>query len=330
MKRITAVFTASLVMVSILFSAAVPHSVLAKKKAAKKNSKKVSITLSKSTDTMAKGTTFTFKAKVKNAKASQVVWRSSDSKVISIKKKTGKATAKKAGKAIISATIKKQLVRMTVTVSPVLSDLVEANNTYENLKTGIFTSVAGTATTNTPGEDKNTVYREYACLDEANNIQLYQTVENSYFTYVNAGKKYTIDYLSEDNITTEDFSEADNPDNNFTAYSNAELISAAVNPDQTYTLIYMADIGGMTAEEQASVGLNDGTFVMTAIVEPKHLLVQSYKITNYGANGASASVVSGTFTYNTDNELTVPEKIQSMISPGEESAESAEEENAPN
>ena len=313
MKKLSAVFTASLMIVSILLSAAVSQTALAKKKAAGKNSKKVSITLSKSTDTMAKGTTFTFKAKVKNAKASQVVWKSSNSKVISIKKKTGKATAKKAGKAIISATVKKQLVRMTVTVSPELSDLVEANNTYENLKNGVFTSVTGVATSNTPGEDQNTVYREYACLDEDKNIQLCQTVEGSYFTHVNAGKKYTIDYLSENEITTEDFSETENPNNNFTSYSNAELISASINADKTYTLIYMADIGEMTAEEQASVGLDDGTFVMTAIVEPKHLLVQSYKITNYGANGASASIVSGTFTYNADNELTVPEEIQSLI-----------------
>lgn len=311
MKKFTIISAISFLCMASIFSFAMPVS--AAKKNTKKNAKKVSITFSQSTDTMENGTKFTFKTKVKNAKASKVVWKSSNSKIININKKTGLATAKKVGKTIITATIGKKLVRRTVTVSPSISDLTNANNTYNNLRNNLFESVYSVATNNTSGEDSNSVYMEYACLDENKQITQYQTVENSYFTYINNGKSYTLDYTTNANVVSENFSESEHPNNNFIHYSNMELISAEMNADKTYHLIYMADIGTMTETEQTSVGLDSGICVINVTVEPKQLLVLSYTITNYSASGASAASVHGTFVYNEENELTLPLEIQNAL-----------------
>jgi hypothetical protein len=286
--------------------------------AAKKTTKKVSITFSKSTDTIENGKSFTFKAKVKNAKASKVVWKSSNTKVLSIQKKTGKATAKKAGKATITATIGKKLVRRTVVVSPSVSDLTDANDTYKNLKNGTITSVYCTAAGNTAGASSNLVYEEYSCLDDSENMEIYRTVENSYFTYIHDGISYTIDYAAGSEVTTAEVSDDELENNNFIRYSNAELLSAEILPDNNYSLVYMADIDGMTEAEQASVGLESGICVITVVVEPEKLLVQSYKITNYGDDGASAATVSGAFVYDGGNGIEVPEEIRKVSSGSEE------------
>lgn len=318
MKKYSVIFAASLLCMTTIFSAAPPA------QAAKKAKKTVSITFSKSTDTMENGKSFSFQAKVTNAKASSVVWKSSHPKIISINKKTGKASAKKAGKATITASTGKKLVRLTVTVSPSAADLKQANNTWDNLKNGIFTSVSSAATSNTAGDTDNIIYSEYSCLDSQKDIISFQTAENSHFSYINNKVKYTLDYATGD-VTAEEFSEKTEENNNFTLYSNAELLSAAINPDKSYTLIYMADIAGMTEEEKHSVGLNSGTCVMTVKVEPKHLLIQSYQTTNYSSDGAAAATVSRSFSYNTENEMTLPEEIKAKA--GIEDTASAAEEN---
>lgn len=303
MKKYTLIFAASLFCMASILSLSSASTALAAKK------KTVSITFSKSTDTMENGTSFSFRAKVKNAKASSVVWKSSHPKIISINKKTGKASAKKIGKATITARTGKKLVRLTVTVSPSAADLKKANNTWDNLKNGIFTSVSSTAASNTAGSQSNVIYREYSCLDSKKSITCFQTVENSYFSYINNNIKYTLDYIKGD-VAAEEFSEKTEGNNNFMLYSNAELLSAAINSDRSYTLIYMADIAKMTEEEKNSVGLKSGTCVMTIQVEPKHLLVQSYQTTNYSSDGVTAATISGSFSYNTENELILPEEIK--------------------
>jgi hypothetical protein len=313
-KKLNIISTMSLLCILSLLPAANNMTV----SAAKKTAKKVSITFSKSTDTIENGKSFTFKAKVKNAKASNVVWKSSNAKVLSIQKKTGKAVAKKAGKAVITATIGKKLVRRTVIVSPSSSDLMNANDTYKNLQNGTITSVSCTAASNTAGASSNLIYGEYSCLDDSKNIEFYRTVENSYFTYIHGSTSYTLDYTSGSEVTTAEVSDTDMANNNFIRYSNAELVSAEILPDKTYSLVYMADISSMTQEEQSSVGLDSGICVITVVVEPTHLLIQSYKITNYGSDGASATTVSGTFLYNGENELEVPDEIKSAALGNEE------------
>lgn len=316
MKKYSVIFAASLLCMTTIFSSAPPA------QAAKKAKKTVSITFSKSTDTIENGKSFSFQAKVKNTKASSVVWKSSHPKIISINKKTGKASAKKAGKATITASIGKKLVRLTVTVSPSAADLKKANNTWDNLKNGIFTSVSSVATSNT-ASDAGSIYKEYSCLDSKKDITSFQTVENSYFSYINNKVKYTLDYATGD-VTAEEFSEKTEENNNFMLYSNAELLSAVINPDKSYTLIYMADIAGMTEEEKNSIGLTSGTCVMTVKLEPKHLLVQSYQTTNYSSDGTTATTVSRSFSYNTENEMMLPEEIKAKTVT-EDTAAAAEE-----
>lgn len=310
MKKLTVISTAALLCITSLLSVASQDMVSA---AAKKSPKKISITFSKSTDTMENGTKFSFKAKVKNAKASKVIWKSSNPKVISVNKKTGKASAKKAGKSTITARLGKQLVRLTVTVSPSAQDLTKANDTWNNLRNGVITSVCSTATSTAAGNDKNTIYQEYSGLDASKNITSCQTVEGSYFSYINHGIKHTLDYTDGNKVSSVEFSEQNEPNNNFIHYSNAELVNASINSDKTYTLIYMSDINTMTETEQASVGLDSGICVMTVIVEPKNLLVKSYQTTNYSSDGSSASTVNGTFVYNGENELTLPDEIKNRL-----------------
>lgn len=303
-----------------------------KKKAKKKKKvKKVTITFSKSTDTIENGKKFKFKAKVKNAKASKIIWKSSNPSIISIGKKTGKATAKKPGKTTITATLGKKLVRRTVTVSPSIQNLINANNTYENLKSGSVTSIYSSAASNSIEENNNTIYQEYSCLDENKNLVLYQTVEDSYFSYITNGTKYQLDIAGDKEVTSEAFLESEHPNNNFIHYSNMELVSAELEPDNTYHLVYMADIAGMAEEEQTSVGLDSGICVLDIKADQKNLFVQSYKITNYGSDGARATTVTGTFVYNEENELTLPDEIQNIVNNTNTTTENANtEENTDN
>jgi len=287
----------------------------AKTKKANKTKKKktVKISFSKSTDTMLKGSKFTFKAKVKNAKASKVRWQSSNTKIISIKKKTGKATAKKAGKATITAMIGKKLVRRTVTVAPTAAQLTAANDITKNLTANQYSSIYTIATTVPTETDKNSVYKEYVSVDKSQNKTIYRTVEDDYFTYIKDGQSYTYNFQS-DNMETKELSDADTiAGSTFQISSNAELASAYINDNGNIILVYMADISGMTEEERASTGLTSGICVTSVTAAKSTLLITEYEIKNYGSDGKTASTVKGTFLYNTDCDLTLPEKITAAL-----------------
>lgn len=284
------------------------------KKAAKTKKKKtVKISFSKSTDTMLKGSKFTFKAKVKNAKASKVRWQSSNTKIISIKKKTGKATAKKAGKATITAMVGKKLVRRTVTVAPTAAQLTAANNITKNLASNQYSSIYTIATTIPTETNKNSVYKEYVSVDKSQNKTIYRTVEDNYFTYIKDKQSYTYNFQS-DNMETKELSDEDTTaGSTFQISSNAELASAYINDSGNMILVYMADISGMAKEEQASTGLTSGICVTSVTAAKSTLLITEYEIKNYGSDGKTASTVKGTFLYNADCDLTLPEKIASAL-----------------
>lgn len=78
--------------------------------------KKAYLKLSKKKSTIKVKKSFTFKAKGYGLKANSVTWSSSKASVLSINKKTGKATAKKAGTANITAKYKKYKVSVKVKV----------------------------------------------------------------------------------------------------------------------------------------------------------------------------------------------------------------------
>lgn len=78
--------------------------------------KKAYLKLSKKKTSIKAGKTFTFKAKGYGLKATAITWSSSKSSVLSINKKSGKATAKKAGTAKITAKYKNNKVSVKVKV----------------------------------------------------------------------------------------------------------------------------------------------------------------------------------------------------------------------
>jgi arabinan endo-1,5-alpha-L-arabinosidase len=78
--------------------------------------KKASLKLSKKKASLKAGKTFTYKVTAKGIKSSSVRWTSSNKKVMTINKKTGKAKAVKAGKTTITAAYKNIKVKVKVKV----------------------------------------------------------------------------------------------------------------------------------------------------------------------------------------------------------------------
>ena len=99
-KRVLGLVLSCLILMSIAFSSPISVSAAAKPKL---NKKSVSITRTKS-----------YKLKLKNAKASKVKWSSSNKKIAVVSK--GKVTAKKVGKATVTAKYKGKSYKCKVTV----------------------------------------------------------------------------------------------------------------------------------------------------------------------------------------------------------------------
>lgn len=78
--------------------------------------KKASLKLSKKKKTLKRKKTFKYKVSAKGIKTSSVRWKSSNKRVLTINKKTGKAKAKAAGTATITASYKKIKVKIKVKV----------------------------------------------------------------------------------------------------------------------------------------------------------------------------------------------------------------------
>ena len=78
--------------------------------------KKASLTLSKKKKVLKVKKSYTYKVTAKGIKKSSVRWKSSKKSVLKINAKTGKAKAKKAGKATITASYKKIKVKVKVKV----------------------------------------------------------------------------------------------------------------------------------------------------------------------------------------------------------------------
>ena len=104
---------------------------------------KVTVTLNKKTATVYKGKTTTLKATVTGADASKVTFTSSNPKVATVNKTTGKVTAKVAGKAVITAKCGNVKATCTVTVK---NPTLKLTKTSASVKVGKTTKIAAKAT----------------------------------------------------------------------------------------------------------------------------------------------------------------------------------------
>lgn len=104
---------------------------------------KVTVTLNKKTATVYKGKTTTLKATVTGADASKVTFTSSNPKVATVNKTTGKVTAKAAGKAVITAKCGNVKATCTVTVK---NPTLKLAKTSASVKVGKTTKIAAKAT----------------------------------------------------------------------------------------------------------------------------------------------------------------------------------------
>lgn len=127
--------------------------------AAKKSESKYTVTVNKSVYTMKKGKTVQLKAKLsKSAKKKKIVWTSSNKKVATVSSK-GKVTAKKNGKATITAKIKGTKVKSTCKIvvgTPVKS--IQLNKKSVILEEGQTYRLKATASPK-KATNKNVIYK---------------------------------------------------------------------------------------------------------------------------------------------------------------------------
>ena len=105
--------------------------------------KNPSLTLNKKSTTLYKGTRTTLKASVKGVDASKVTFTSSNTKVVTVNKSTGKIVAKAAGKAVITAKCGNVKATCTVTVK---NPTLKLAKTSASVKVGKTTKIAAKAT----------------------------------------------------------------------------------------------------------------------------------------------------------------------------------------
>lgn len=109
----------------------------------KADTSKVTVTLNKKTATVYKGKTTALKATVTGAAAGKVIFTSSNTKVATVNKTTGKVTAKAAGKAVITAKCGNVKATCTVTVK---NPTLKLAKTSASVKVGKTTKIAAKAT----------------------------------------------------------------------------------------------------------------------------------------------------------------------------------------
>ena len=109
----------------------------------KADTSKVTVTLNKKTATVYKGKTTALKATVTGAAAGKVTFTSSNTKVATVNKTTGKVTAKAAGKAVITAKCGNVKATCTVTVK---NPTLKLAKTSASVKVGKTTKIAAKAT----------------------------------------------------------------------------------------------------------------------------------------------------------------------------------------
>ena len=105
--------------------------------------KNPSLTLNKKSTTLYKGTRTTLKASVKGVDASKVTFTSSNTKVVTVNKSTGKIVAKAAGKAVITVKCGSLKTSCTVTVK---NPTLKLAKTSASIKVGKKTTIKPKAT----------------------------------------------------------------------------------------------------------------------------------------------------------------------------------------
>lgn len=265
---------------------------------------KTKVVFSKSIDTMEQGSSYAFKAKVKNGNAKNVVWKSSNKDVLDINS-NGKVKAKAAGEAVVTATVGKASVTEKVMVYPSLNEISRRNEVAANLDAGVYSSILS--------EKKGEGYSIASAVSKDDDG--YTTiVSGSGVTICKGNLKYFYDgkdvsiYTSQ-NAVSNGISAA------YTAFSN-EKITVAFDEGNSYHIYTETDIAGLTKEEQKSrTGITDGKILQELLVNKKTGLLEELTYTIlYDKEDPDVTYVSHeVFSYDKDNTGLIPKAVSDVI-----------------
>ena len=175
-----------------------------------KPAKKVSI--SKKSASMTVGSKLTLK--LKNAKASKVKWSSSNKKIATVSSK-GVVTAKKKGKATITAKYGSKKYKCTITVKAKAKKKLTPNEAFEKLVAYAKKHDVGTA-------NDGSTFRARISKDKKHNCYFtaYNNSKSIWFVYETYDSRYPDDYMIDEAVTLKHYKSNSEKDLiSFTSYS---------------------------------------------------------------------------------------------------------------
>lgn len=234
---------------------------------------KTSIVLLQSIDSMEKGSSYSFQAKVKNGENEKIVWKSSNQKVVQVKS-NGKVKAKAAGNAVITAMAGKQSITKEVMVYPSLKDICKANDVKTNLTNGVYSSIA----INT--KDENYTWEEIA-VKEKNNEYMVLSCNDNKTEVLKGNLKYS--YENKSGLVSIYAAKQETASENifcpYQVFSNEKITDVKEEGDN-YRIFTSSDVSKMTEEEQEQiVGKTEGEIQKEIVVDKKTNLLQEYTYT---------------------------------------------------
>ncbi len=266
---------------------------------------KKALSFSKSTDILEDGAAYVFKTKTKGK--GKIVWKSSDTGVLSVTKK-GKVKAKSVGVATITASLGTVTAAKEVRVYPSLQEIKEANEIYKNLRKGTYSSVAITDQTG------NFVSEKMASVDPGGEIVT--AVSSSGIQQVWKGnlryfynEKGFISIYADTPVTSGSVSYP------YDVFSN-ETVTDVSAEENTYKISTETDIAKATEQEQReSIGISRGTILKTIVVdketglllEYEHSIVLDEEIPDFKITSKEV------FSYNENGKELVPEAVKTVI-----------------
>lgn len=221
---------------------------------------KTKITLLKSTNMMEQGSSYAFKAKVQNGKVKNIVWKSSNKSVLNITS-NGKVKAKKAGQAVITASIGNTSVKEKIIVYPSLQEISEKNEIVTNLDTGVYSSVSVKIKGNDYDIVKNISKDKegYTSIISGSSVRIRK--ENLEYFYDT--EKGLVSIYASENVTPGSILPI------YQVFSN-EKVTKVVQEDKNYRIFTETDIAGLTEEEQKNrTGRTDGIIQQELVVNKK-------------------------------------------------------------
>lgn len=267
---------------------------------------KTRITLLKSINMMQQGSSYAFKAKVENGKVKNIVWKSSNKSVLNITS-NGKVKAKKAGQAVITASIGNTSVTEKITVYPSLQEISKKNEIAANLDTGVYSSVSVKIKGNDYDIVKNISKdkKGYTSIVSGSSVR----VRKGNLEYFYDTENGLVSIYASENVTSGSISPI------YQVFSN-EKVTKVVQEKDKYRISTETDIAGLTEEEQRNrTGRTDGIIQQELVVNKKTgLLEELFYTTFFDKNDLDFHYTSHeVFSYNEDSTEMIPKAVQLVM-----------------